>query len=72
MFIRTYTRTLFDNIFKNKFLIKVFSKIVNFYVKLWFKDQNSVKFSTNMSIDDLKEKKQLFFQSVTGDKIDCK
>lgn len=66
--MRTYIRTLFNN----NLLIKTFSKIVNFYCGLWSKNKNSIKFSPNMSINVLEEKKTLFFQSVTGDKIDCK
>lgn len=72
MFIRTYTRTLINDIFKNNFLIKIIKNIVNFYCELWSKPQNTIKFDSNMSIKDMKEKKVLFFQSVTGDKIDCK
>lgn len=70
--MRTYIRTLFNDLFKNNFLITLCSKIVNFYCKLWFKNPNAIKFSSNMSINELEEKKTLFFQSVTGDKIDCK
>lgn len=69
--MRTYLRTLFNDIFKNKLIIKVFTKIVNFYCNLWFPSTNSIKFKPNMSITDM-GKKKIVFQSVTGDKIDCK
>ena len=69
---RTYIRTLFNDIFKNNFLVKVFVKIVNFYCGLWSKNPNPIKFQSNMPINKLNEKRNLFFQSVTGDKIDCK
>jgi len=72
MFIRTYIRTLFNDIFKNNFIAKSFVKIVNFYCDLWPKSTNPIKFQPNMPIDRLEKKKTLFFQSVTGDKIDCK
>lgn len=72
MLVRTYTRTLFNGILKNNFFVKYLAKIVNFYCNLWFKSSNSIKFQQNMSIRELREKKILFFQSVTGDKIDCK
>lgn len=72
MFIRTYTRTLFNDIFKNNFVSKFICMIVNFYFKLWFKRENDIKISSNMPINEKKEKKIIFFQSVTGDKIDCK
>lgn len=72
MFIRTYIRTLFNDIFKNNFLSKIIFEIVNFYCKLWFRKTDIIKFSQNMPIEELKKKKPLFFQSFTGDKIDCK
>lgn len=72
MFVRTYIRTLFNDIFTNNFLSKIICKIVNFYFKLWFKNTNTIKFSQNMPMEELKKKKTLFFQSFTGDKIDCK
>lgn len=70
--MRTYIRTLFNDLFKNNFVIRIINKIVNFYCSLWFKSLNSIKFEPNMSINELEKKKLLFFQSVTGDKIDCK
>lgn len=70
--MRTYIRTLFNDIFKNNFVIRIVNKIVNFYCSLWFKSPSSIKFESNMSINELEKKKLLFFQSVTGDKIDCK
>lgn len=72
MFIRTYFRTFFNDIFKNNLIVKVFMKIVNFYCDLYFKQAKTIKFEPNMSIKDIEEKKSIFFQSVTGDKIDCK
>lgn len=69
---RTYIRTLFNDIFRNNVIVKVFSKIVNFYCNLWFNHTNSIKFQSNMSITNVEEKRNIFFQSVTGDKIDCK
>jgi len=72
MSIRTYLRTLFNDIFRNNFLIKIISKLVKFYCKLWSNSQNDIKFLTNMPIKKLEERESIFFQSVTGDKIDCK
>ncbi|MDD3435931.1 MAG: hypothetical protein PHC64_02150 [Candidatus Gastranaerophilales bacterium] len=72
MFIRTYTRTFLNDLFKNNFLIKTISRIVNFYCKLLLNNPNKIKFCTNIPINQLREKKSVFFQSVTGDKIDCK
>lgn len=70
--MRTYIRVLFNDILKNNVLFKVLSKIVNFYCNIWFKDSKSIKFNQNMPINNLEKNKIIFFQSVTGDKIDCK
>lgn len=70
--MRTYLRTLFNDIFKNNFIVKTIIKIVTFYYNLCVNNHNSIKFESNMSINDLEKKKMIFFQSVTGDKIDCK
>lgn len=72
MFIRTYLRTLINDIVKNNFIVNLIIKIVNFYKDLWFKTPDSVKFKSNMSMKGMDKKKIIFFQSVTGDKIDCK
>lgn len=72
MSIRTYLRTIFNNIFTNNPVVKTFAKIVNFYCKLWSKNAYTLKFQTNLSIKDMKRKKSVSFQSVTGDEIDCK
>lgn len=72
MSIRTYTRTLINDILKNNFLVKSLTKIVNFYCELCYKTPKPIKFNPNMSIKDMKEKKAISFQSITGDKIDCK
>mgnify|MGYP001805807331 FL=1 len=72
MFKRTYLRTLFNDILKNNFVAKMFVKIVNFYFDLGSNQSNFIKFQPNMPINHVEKKDPLFFQSVTGDKIDCK
>lgn len=72
MFIRTYVRTLFNDIFKNNFFVKALSKIVNFCFGLGYNRPNKIKFPANMPINVFREKKVISFQSVTGDKLDCK
>lgn len=69
MLIRTYIRTLFNDLFKNNFLIKAF---VNIYYNFGVKTSENIKFSPNVPIKETEGKKYVFFQSVTGDKIDCK
>ncbi len=72
MFIRTYIRTILNNFIKKNFILILISKIVNFYCNLWNRNIKTIKFTSNMSINELREKKSISFQSVTGDKIDCK
>lgn len=69
MAIRTYIRTLFNDIFKENFIVKVF---VNFYYSFFSKVSKTIKFNPNIPTILKEEKKSVFFQSVTGDKIDCK
>ena len=69
MVIRTYIRTVLNEILKKNFVAKVF---VNIYYNLRIESPHSVKFSSNLPIIKKEDKKPIFFQSVTGDKIDCK
>jgi len=70
--MRTYIRTLFNDILKKNVLVKVVFKIVNFYCNLWSNNPKSIKFTQNVPMSNLEKNKTIFFQSVTGDKIDCK
>jgi hypothetical protein len=69
MILRTYTRVLVNNIFKPSFLIGFSHWIVNFYYKLWFKKEDSLKFSDNNPTVNMKNKCNCVFRSVTGDEI---
>ncbi len=69
MFARTFIRTLLNYIFKNNIVANSFVKI---YCKTPCSVENAVKFRDSLSIHDLERKNTVFFQSVTGDKIDCK
>ncbi len=70
--MRTYLRTLLNEIFKNNFAVIIIRKIVNFYCDFLSKTPNTIKFGSNMSIRDIDVKRSISFQSITGDKIDCK
>ncbi len=69
MFVRTYIRTLFNDILKKNFLVKIF---VNIYYNFRLEAVKTIKFQSNVPIEKLREKKSISFQSVTGDKIDCR
>lgn len=70
--MRTYIRTLFNDIFEKNFFVNLISSIVNFYCKLRPQRPDNIKFFQKMPIEDMKRKSNLSFQSVSGDKIDCK
>lgn len=70
--MRTYLRTLLNDILKKNILVAIITKIVNFYCNLGINQPKNIKFQPNLPINDMKEKRVYSFQSVTGDKIDCK
>ncbi len=72
MIVRTYLRTLFNDIFRNNVLVAIFKKIVNFYFDLLNPTPKTIKFKPELPIRKMESRKQFTFQSVTGDKIDCK
>lgn len=69
MLARIFIRTLLNSVFKNNVLVNSFVKI---YCKTPCAVEDAIKFKNNLSIQDLERKNTVFFQSVTGDKIDCK
>jgi len=69
---RTYARTLFNDILKKNIIVTIFKKIVTFYFNIWQKEPKAIKFGQIIPMNNLEKKKALFFQSVTGDKIDCR
>lgn len=73
MFVRTFARTFINTLFKKNLLSKLIRLIVNFYYKIFFKDENNLSFEMNkpLNIRDMKSS-GVSFLSVTGDKIDSK
>ncbi len=72
MLIRTYIRTLFNKFFVQNFIVRFLGKIVNFYCEVWFNPNKNIKFEQKLPINKMEKEHMLFFQSVTGDKVDCK
>lgn len=69
---RTYTRILFNGIFKKNIIVNIFTKIVNFYCNILLKDHSALKLEQNGPMNNLEKRNVLFFQSITGDKVDCR
>lgn len=72
MSLRTYIRTLFNDILKKNIIVLLFTKIVNFCCSIGLKSPNAIKFEQNIPTKGMEKRIPLFFQSVTGDKLDCK
>lgn len=71
MNIRTFLRIMFNDIFHENVLSKAVSALVNFCYEFNIFGGKSLKNTDNMSLNMLDTKKNIFFQSITGDKIDC-
>jgi len=72
MQIRTYLRIMFNFVFKNNIICKFINYIVKFYCDLDMNGSSSLKFSQEMPLSYSEAKKNIFFQSIAGDRIDCK
>ena len=72
MKFRIYLRVLINRILRNNCIVDSVIKIVKFYYKTNEYNINKLKFTKNLPITCTDVKKELTFQSCTGDKIDCK
>lgn len=68
---RTFLRILLNDIFHNNIFSQVFSNLVNFCYEYNILSDKSLKYQQNVSLSMTDTKKNIFFQSITGDKIDC-
>lgn len=66
MFLRIFIRTFFDYLFKNNFITDMFVKICN---KNKHMSVKSLKKNAEGPITDTE--RNIFFQSFTGDTLDC-
>ena len=69
MILRTFLRTLFNSLLTKNPVIDVF---VNFCYKTEKVSMKPIKFDKNIPISYSERKNNIFFQSVSGDSIDCK
>ena len=63
---------MFNNIFNNNLVCKLINYVVKFYYEYGIIGDKNLKYSENLSLDYSEAKKNIFFQSFAGDKIDCK
>lgn len=69
---RVFLRILFNNIFRNNIFARVISSFMNFCKEFEGFDYSSLKYDKKMSLSLSDTKKNIFFQSIGGDRIDCK
>lgn len=71
MKIRTFLRIMFNDILRDNIISKTITSLVNFCYEFNVFGERPLKYNKNMSLNIMDTKKNIFFQSITGDKIDC-
>jgi len=72
MQIRTFFRIMFNNIFCDNIFVNTVRAFVNFCCELDIINYKSLKYNKEMPLTLKDTKKNIFFQSIGGDRIDCK
>jgi len=62
---------MFNSILKDNIIVKSFVALVNFCNEYNLINNKELKYSQKMTLSMADTKKNLFFQSIAGDKIDC-
>ena len=68
---RTFIRILFNNIIYNNIFSKTFILFINFCNEFGFLKGTILKKQEKMPISIMETKSNIFFRSISGDKIDC-
>ena len=68
---RTFLRIMFNTIFHNNVIIRSIMALVKFCNEYNVFLGKELKYSEKMTLNMADTKKNLFFQSISGDKIDC-
>lgn len=71
MRIRTFLRIMFNDIFHENIVSKTISSLVKFCYEFSEPIQKELKYNNKMPLSMQDTKKNIFFQSISGDKIDC-
>lgn len=69
---RTFFRIMFNNIFRDNIFVRVIGSFVNFCCEMDILNCKSLKYNKKMPLTIQDAKKNIFFQSIGGDRIDCK
>ena len=71
MRIRTFLRIMFNDIFHENIVSRTISSLVKFCYEFSEPIQKELKYNNKMPLSMQDTKKNIFFQSISGDKIDC-
>ena len=71
MILRTLIRVILNNIFVNNVIVRTLANCVKFYYNLYKFIPQDLKFKKSMPIKHTETKRDVFFLSVTEDKVDC-
>ena len=71
MQLRTFLRILFNNIFRNNVLARTVNAFVNFCCELELMDYKLLKYNESVPLSLKDTKRNIFFQGIGGDRIDC-
>ncbi|MCR5265152.1 MAG: hypothetical protein K6E29_00990 [Cyanobacteria bacterium RUI128] len=69
---RTFLRIMFNNLIRDNVFINSVKAFVNFCCELDNLNYKSLKYKKEMPLSMKDAKKNIFFQSIGGDRIDCK
>ncbi|MBO6271371.1 hypothetical protein J6O48_01175 [bacterium] len=72
MQVRTFLRILFNKIIHDNIFVNVIRSFVNFCCELDVISYKQLKYNKEMPLSLKDAKKNIFFQSIGGDRIDCK
>ena len=72
MHSRIFLRILFNNLFRNNIFAQVIKSLINFCKEFKGFNYSSLKYDKKMPLSLSDTKKNIFFQSIGGDRIDCK
>ena len=72
MQVRTFLRIMFNNIIRDNIFVNVIRAFVNFCCELDIVNNKTLKYNKDMPLSLKDTKKNIFFQSIGGDRIDCK
>lgn len=69
---RTFLRIMLNNLIRDNVFINSVKAFVNFCCELDILNYKSLKYNKEMPLSMKDTKKNIFFQSIGGDRIDCK